>query len=351
MIRFAWLQARAQTIGATAAILVVGAFALLTAPHLIHLYNETVAPCKTRGDCPAAISSFLAHDNTLRTWLGILVVAVPGILGIFWGAPLVARELESHTFKLAWTQSVSRSRWTTSKLILVGAAAMAVAGLLSLAVSWWAKPLDTAHGNWFTTFDQRDLVPVGYAAFAFAAGVLAGTVIRRTLPAMATALAIFVAARVGVSHWVRPHLLPSSHRNLAVTSAPGLGFTSSGPNAPTTFTYGKPSISHAWVLSARLADQAGHAATPSAVHRFLTSACPSVAHPTPPPTGSAGRQPANQKAFNDCIARISAHYHLAVTYQPAGHYWPLQWYETGIFVAAAVLLSAVVTWWIRQRPR
>lgn len=349
MIRFTWLQARAQTLSALAALVVVAIFVLVTGPHLIHLYNTTVAACKARGDCPAAISSFLNHDNNLRAWLGVLVVVVPGILGIFWGAPLVARELEVQTFKVAWTQSVSRRRWMITKLTLVGGAAVAAAGLLSLAVSWWAKPLDIAHANWFTTFDQRDLVPVGYAAFAFVVGVLAGTVIRRTLPAMAGALLIFVGARIAVTQWVRPHLLAASHRSLAVTSAPGLGFTSSGPSAPVTFTYSKPSIPHAWVLSAQLVDRSGRPTTADAVHRFLTTACPTIVHPAPPPSGGPGRRPANQQAFNDCIARIAPHYHLAVTYQPAGHYWPLQWYETGIFVAAATVLAFAVTWWIRRR--
>ena len=83
-----------------------------------------------------------ATTARLRTWLGVLVIVVPGIIGIFWGAPLVARELETGTFRLAWTQSVTRTRWLAVKLAVVGLASMAVAGLLSLMVTWWASPLD-----------------------------------------------------------------------------------------------------------------------------------------------------------------------------------------------------------------
>ena len=72
---------------------------------------------------------------------------MPGIIGIFWGAPLVARELEAGTFRLAWTQSVTRTRWLAVKLGVVGLASMAVAGLLSLMVTWWASPLDRANMN------------------------------------------------------------------------------------------------------------------------------------------------------------------------------------------------------------
>jgi hypothetical protein len=65
--------------------------------------------------------------------------------------------------------------------------------------------------------------------------------------------------------------------------------------------------------------------------------------------GGLSRAPANQQTFNDCLARLSAHYHLAVTYQPASHYWPLQWYETGIFLAAALMLASFGAWWISKR--
>src|SRR5205823_3060366 len=102
--------------------------------------------------------------STLWSWLWAIVVAVPAVLGIFWGAPLVARELESGTHRLVWTQSVTRTRWMAVRLALVGLAAMAVAGLLSLIVTWWASPFDRARLDRYATFDQRYLVPIGYAA-------------------------------------------------------------------------------------------------------------------------------------------------------------------------------------------
>ena len=52
----------------------------------------------------------------------------PALIGIFWGAPLVTRELEAGTFRLAWNQSVTRARWMAVKLGLIGLAAMATAG-------------------------------------------------------------------------------------------------------------------------------------------------------------------------------------------------------------------------------
>ena len=74
--------------------------------------------------------------------LSLVSLLVPALIGIFWGAPLVARELEAGTFRLAWTQSVTRTRWLAVKIALVGLASVLAAGLLSLLVTWWSSPLD-----------------------------------------------------------------------------------------------------------------------------------------------------------------------------------------------------------------
>ena len=38
-----------------------------------------------------------------------------------------------------------------------------------------------------------------------------------------------------------------------------------------------------------------------------------------------------------------------LTYQPANHFWPLQWTETDILVVATVLLAGFCFWWTRRR--
>ena len=188
MIRFASLQFRMQAAVAFGALVVIAVVLGLTGPHLAHLYDTTVATCGTHGDCTSATATFLSNDRLLQD-LGNVVIALPAIIGVFWGAPLVAHELETGTHRLVWTQSVTRTRWFAVKLGLGGVASMAAAGLFSLMMTWWSSPIDRINGNRFTSvFDQRGIVPIGYAAFAFALGVLAGVLIRRTLPAMATAL-------------------------------------------------------------------------------------------------------------------------------------------------------------------
>jgi len=108
---------------------------------------------------------------------------------------------------LAWNQSVTRTRWLAVKLGLVGVASMATAGLFSLMVTWWAAPIDKVVMNRITPelFPARGIAPIGYAAFAFALGVAAGVLVRRTVPAMAVTLAIFALIQVVMPVWVRPY--------------------------------------------------------------------------------------------------------------------------------------------------
>jgi hypothetical protein len=348
MIRFTWLQSRTQSIVALVGLAVVGVALALTGPHLVHLYETTVANCNAQGDCDAAIGSFLRNDGTLRIWLGVVLIALPGIIGIFWGAPLVARELETGTYRLAWTQSVTRTRWLAVKLGIIGLTSMAVAGLLSLMVSWWASPFDKVNMNRFTpgVFDQRGVVAIGYAAFACALGVTAGVLIRRTLPAMATSLFAFLGARLSVIYWIRPRLVAPLRASLPVTSAHRLGFTP-GPSG-VTFVAGSPSIPNALVVSSRLVDKAGNTPTASALARFVRTACPGIAAP-PPATGGMSRSPADRQVFQDCVAKISAKFHEAVTYQPASRYMAFQWYEMAIFLGAALILAGFCFWWVRRR--
>jgi hypothetical protein len=360
MIRFAWLQSRSQTLVAAALLAIIAITLAVTGPSLVHLYDTTVAGCSANGDCQAADTAFLQNDHLLRTILNDLLVVVPALIGLFWGAPLIARELEEGTFRLAWTQGVTRTRWLAVKLAVVGLASMTVAGLFSLMLTWWSSPLDRVGGTPFSSFDYRDLVPVGYAAFAFALGVTMGVLLRTTLPAMALALFTFVAARLAFTHWLRPALLTPVRENLPLDAATASGFGYEGflpfgshasNLQPTT-----PNIPGAWIMSVQIEDKAGNALTP----QLTSSVCPGVGggrgHSggglNPLSGGSTHQQaPAGaQQTLNDCADKLGRTYHEVVSYQPASRYWPLQWYELAIYLAGAVVLAAFCIWRIRRRP-
>jgi hypothetical protein len=352
MMRFTFMQTRTQSAVALGALVVVAVVLAISGPNLVHLYDVNVASCRAHGDCLAATRAFLANDRTLHTWLGVVVVVVPGLLGIFWGAPLVAREIETGTFRLAWTQSITRTRWLGVRLGVIGLASMGVAGLLSLIVTWWASPLDRANLDLFGTFDQRDIVPFGYAAFALALGVIAGILIRRTLPAMVATLVGYVFARIAMTDWLRPHLIVPMHQVSAITTSSVVGYGSTGTIfgiGPSTVQLAPSNLSNAWIYSTQVVDRTGHVVSP----QLVVSTCPSLGQGSLGGGGvGAGHVQAPASAVNglrECGARLGAKFHELVTYQPASRYWVLQWYELAIFLGAAFILAGACIWWIRRR--
>ena len=357
MIRFTWLQSRTQTAAAFGALAIVAVALAVTGPHLVSLYDASVASCAAPGDCPAASAAFLRNDSTLRSWLGVLTVVLPGVIGIFWGAPLVARELEAGTFRLAWTQSVTRTRWLASKLAVVGLASMAVAGLASLMVTWWASPLDRVHMSLFETFASRDIVPIGYASFAFAVGVAAGVIIRRPMPAMAATLVAFVGARLAMTYWIRPHLIAPLHANIAIGAAAIAGYGSDSPGGQQSLELASPNMPNSWIYSQQLVDKTGQPIT----DQFVQRTCPGIGGGAPAGGASGGggllgsggshsqASAAAQQKFQECAAKVTARFHELVIYQPASRYWPFQWYELAIFLGAALILAGASVWWVRRR--
>jgi hypothetical protein len=53
-------------------------------------------------------------------------------------------------------------------------------------------------------------------------------------------------------------------------------------------------------------------------------------------------------ATHDCVTRIATTYHEVVTYQSASRYWPLQWCELCVFLAASLALAGLTVWHVRR---
>jgi hypothetical protein len=358
MIWLTYRQYRTQLLVVFGALGAIAVALAITGPHLVHLYDTTVAHCGNQNDCAIAQSAFDKNDGLLQE-LGPAMLVVPALLGMFWGAPLVARELETGSYKLAWTQSASRTRWFVVKLVLVGLAAVTDAGLLSLMVTWWSSPFDTIAGNTMSPshFDRRDVVPLGYAAYAFALGVTAGILIRRTLPAMAAALAAFIATRYAVLAWVRPNFM-TPLKTVTTLQAPGPGLIQlTGPSASD------------WIISEQTINRSGQVIGTnggfgpngqfgvSSVSRNGTTTlsngqvCPNKFTPPSLPAGHSSSvgplSPNFGRALQECVNKLGIR--QIITYQPANRYWPFQIDETLFFVVLALLLSGFCIWWVRRR--
>lgn len=262
-------------------------------------YHRALTTCAASASC-ARLSETLFQGDGLIINVVNLSVIVPALLGLFWGAPLVAKETDDGTHILAWTQSVTRRRWMGSNLTAALLAAAVWSALLTALVSWWRIPENALFGR-FAAFDVQGVVPVAYSVFAVALGIAIGAWLRRPLPALATTLGILVAIRAVIGVYLRPH-----YRAPLRALEPLLNNATGAP-------------ANAWVLSSRVADSSGHVVD-TAVSSFPPGAC------------------ATTDPFS-CLTRLG--YHRLVTYQPDSRYWTFQLVETAIFLALAAVLAGL----------
>ena len=340
MMWMTWRQFRLHAIIAAAGLAALAILLAITGSALGSDYAEAgLSTCRT--SCSHDAVTFLSGLSGTYSELfyaGIaLTYAVPLLIGMFWGAPLVAREFEAGTHRLAWTQSVTRGRWTAVKLSFAGLIAVAAAGLLSLMVTWWADPIDSAVSTGAgahspvslirlspLVFGARGIVPLGYAAAAFTLGVTAGVLLRRTVAAMAVTLAVFAIIQVLMPTVIRPHLIPPVTATRAF-SYDNVSSLQMSRNAAMTVT-------EAWNLPGALV----------------------VSNRTVTPSGQVFTGPATAACIGPssqaCVRWLAGkHLRQEVSYQPASRFWPLQWTETAIYLIVAAASGALCVRLLRRR--
>jgi hypothetical protein len=346
MIWLTWRQFRVPALTVLAGLAVFGLALAVTGPRLVQEYHLSgLAACIGDANCGNAQQSFAFQVRQTGIDLPLYVLGVAltyliaAVIGMFWGAPLVARELEAGTFRLAWTQSVTRSRWLAVKLALVGLAAMTATGLLSLAVTWWSEPIDQASARPAADaglalparlapliFGARGIAPIGYAAFAFVLGVAAGVMLRRTVPAIALTLAVLATVQVLVPAVLRGHYQAPAVSTTALVLAPDRPQSLQLRDGKLTVV-APVAMPGAWITSVRTVDSAGRTATPA-----IPQAC----------ADPGGRLADCDKAINALGLR------QVVTYHPANRFWVFQCYELGLYLALTALLAALCARRIRR---
>jgi hypothetical protein len=340
-----WRQLRASAAAVYAAVLAAAIVLAVTGPRVAD-----------KASLPGSLFDHLTRVERDLFYGGVVVLALaPAVIGAFWGAPLVARELEAGTHRLVWNQSVTRNRWLATKLGISAAVAAIAMGALTLAITWWSDPVDGAlsatHGSLPSrltpvAFAMRGLVPVGYVVFALVLGATFGLLLRRSVPAMAATLAVYTFVQIAMPLWVRPHLVPPVTKTVAFSMdrLDGIEGDPGGVHAKITLTSGS---SGAWVLSNRTVDKAGHyAALPTwMVDCIVPPGPPRVSSGTSESVAEAG----DRDAMAQCFDRLNAEgYRQRLVYQPASHFWPLQFAETGFFLVLSGLLGWLCFWRIRR---
>jgi hypothetical protein len=304
-----WRQHRPQLLAIAGLLLLLAAAALVTElPIRAAYHRHALASClppSTRSGCEIIVSHFrseFADRAAVTRYLTVL----PAFGGLFIGAPLLAREFEYGTFRLAWTQGLSRRRWVLSRTLLLALATVAGAALLSALTMWWRTPFDAIGGRIEPSgFDIEGVVVPAYAFFALAVGILAGLLLRRTIAAMSLAVAVFVAVRVGIEKLARPHFLAPLHRTVD-SLAPSAG-------------------ARDWILENQLVDAVGRQITTGREDLAIVHA--------------------QHARIDPQEYLLSLGWRRAITYQPNDRFWTFQLIEMSVFVvlgALAVMATLVL---------
>jgi hypothetical protein len=294
-----WRQHRAQLAITAVALTALSVLLITSGIHIAAVYRAALAACAPSGSCDDLGPQVFAGQGFFFDVVS-LTLAVPALVGVFWGAPLVAREFDASTHLLAWTQTVSRRRWLAAKMAWAVIAAVTAGAVLAVLVTWWSGPENAIDRTRFYPgqFDLQGIVPVAYSLFAVALGMAAGTVLRRTVPALAVTVAGFVGVRLALTEFARQHLIT------AVTSA-----LPAGPHPALLQQNG-------WTLSAHTILQGGHPVS----HLTLPAAC-------------------HGKARLACLAASGVR--QVIIYQPGSRYWAFQGIESAVYLLLAAGLIAL----------
>jgi hypothetical protein len=328
----AWRQHRMQMLWGAAALAAMALLLVPTGLGMAHTFSSSgLARClSTAGtDCRNLVDSFDGRYRGFAFLIPLFMMA-PVLFGMFFGAPLIAREMDTGTYRLAWTQGVARPRWLLTKLTVVIGSALAGAVSLAYLVTWWSRPLVANEGSFRQgVFDLRGVVPIAYTIFAVMLGVALGSVIKKTLPAVGFTLVGYAGVRTLIELYVRPHYLAAKTMIHPIFSK---GVITVGR----TVRVGRGPI--AWVISDNTIDRLGHVVARGGGFDFdyLAARCPAVAAAGPFP------RPGVADPVPGCLQHLGLR--EVVTYQPGSRYWTFQWIEFAIFIALALGLAAFTLW-------
>src|SRR5665213_1020889 len=158
-----WRLHRNQAYLAAGTLAGLTALLLVTGVTMAHDYHTFLATCRLSASCSNANHLF-SGDGAIIDIVNLTVV-VPLLFGLFWGAPLVAKEYEDGTQSLAWTQGIARRRWMSANVMWALLASVIWGGAMAALVTWWRAP-ENAIGARLDDFDIQGIAPVAYALFA-----------------------------------------------------------------------------------------------------------------------------------------------------------------------------------------
>jgi hypothetical protein len=325
MIWLTWRQSRLESLIGGAALVVVAVFLLVSGQEIVSAYRDSILPdCAAQRaedqSCREAASYFLQEFSDIRGIKMVFLICLPFLVGLLLAAPMVL-DFEHGTYRLAWTQSVTRRRWLATKLAY-GLALSAVVSVPLIALWMWGRgPIDDVQGRFNSnSFDFEGTVPIAYTVFAFALCLAAGTLLRRAIPAVGIGLVGFLVVRAFVSDQLR-------HRYLSPLDL------SWDPIDPIPAAARNQAFNGDWILGDGYLDAQGNRITggDEAVRGCMINASAKI----------------GDDRVSACLHDHGIRY--ALLYHPADRFWTFQAIETGLFLGLSALLLAVTALWVMRR--
>ena len=322
-----WRQHRYALAGVAVLLGALAVWLWIIGTPLHHAYAAALA-CHPASSptCAGLDGTFQGMDNLLTgptTPGGVFLQVVPVLIGAFAGAPVLAREMETGTFRYAWTQGFGRWRWALAKLVLLGVVLAAATAAFGVLVSWYFQPyLGNGPGLYVNSpfanlFSLREVTFPAWTLAAFTIGALTGMLIRRVVPAIVATLATCTGLLLATGGLLREHYLTP----LATTN---------NFNLPST----------AWIISQWTTKDGRFAFTGLPPITLVNKFCSSV----PAGPGKAG---GSLEALAQCLSRHG--YTQWTIYHPASRFWPFQWIQGGWQLALSALLIAATVWLVHRR--
>ncbi|UUU32880.1 ABC transporter permease [Streptomyces sp. CA-210063] len=274
----------------------------------LHEIDQEAASCGDSDPCIDVLAA-MTYSSDL-SMIGTLVSYLCYGVAAWAGAALTGRELERGTAQLAWTQSVTPTRWLAAKLAVPAVVLVLGTTALVLLYRWaWAADRGMVGDEWFypDPMVNRGPLLVAYALCALAVGALAGLALRRALPALAVALGFMAWFHVFLDQHTR-QLWPTT--TLTDTAA------SRVPENADQIALGSITDSGARVSDLSCFNDDG--ASADAVRACM----------------------ANHE-FTGLYAEV----------HPPSHFWPLHLMATGVVLAVTVLATAAAFRLLRRRTR
>jgi hypothetical protein len=309
MIWVAWRQQRTEALIAAGVVALLALVLVPTGIHMASAYDhDGLSAClghRHGPTCNTAIDAFRQRFHQLADLLGWLTL-VPGLIGVLLAAPFLL-QLESGSYRLDWTQSITRRRWIVGKLGIAVGAVVVFSFAFTALLTWWRTPLVHLQGRMEpSVFDAEGVVVLGYTLFALGLALAIGVIWRRAVAALVVSFAAYFASRLFVDVWLRERL-----------TTPATSTWPAGTAEPHALT-------GAWILTEHPSDKLGH------VLPLQAGLCRPGASQTP------------------CLLQHNNGFMHAV-YEPAARFWAMQTVELALFGGLALVLIALAAWWTHER--